>query len=141
MSDQCSECGANKETSAFEYRKAVRAIAEEIRESIMSGELEADDVNDRLHEEIDGSWWAIYTHAAIAVLTHSSNDGAYIEEYGIEGVADGGMLNWSLLAFAAMEADVREELDVDTWIEERDAAKEGEKDMEGGVTSEQSVTS
>jgi hypothetical protein len=82
-----------------------------------------------IHETVDGHEFVIYTAKAQSVLAISANDGAYIENYGTEGVVCDGGLNWSGLAYAAMEADLFEALgdlddfDVNDPNPERDAAR------------------
>lgn len=85
-------------------------IVEEAKERHKdSGEDIHELISEILHETIDGHEWIIYTYYAQQVVQHSPNDAA-IEEYGMESVIKDGTLNWSLLAFCAMEADVREAL-------------------------------
>lgn len=64
-----------------------------------------------LHETLDGHEWVIYTHKAKQVLAHSSHEDYVAENFGTDGILDGGSINWSLLAYGAMMGDC---LDVDT---------------------------
>jgi hypothetical protein len=58
------------------YYATVRAIAAEI------AELPEDDQYDRLHEEVDGSAWIIYTYAQRQLLRHTDNEDAVEDVYG-----------------------------------------------------------
>ena len=93
-----------------EYMADVRRIAEDALAEFPRCEAEAEewkaeeDRREYVHTSVDGSWWVIYTYAAQAVAMCSENDGAF-EEMGISPVED-GMINWSLIAYCAMEADV-----------------------------------
>lgn len=60
------------------------------------------------HETIEGHSWVIYTYMARQVLVHSRNDGYAVEEWGADGIVEDGVLNWSLLAYGALLADVQE---------------------------------
>lgn len=52
----------------------------------------------------------IYTGQALDTLLWCSNQDAYTDEYGAEGVVEkGGGVNWSLLAYAALLEDVRDQ--------------------------------
>lgn len=94
-----------------EYYQSTRSYAEEIEAAIRDGEISTRDAfEERLHAEIDGSQWIIYTHLNFQVLLCSSHYDAYMEEYG-QVPADGDDLKWSALAFAAFEQDVREFID------------------------------
>ena len=96
------------------YYSDVRDYAREIVQSVKDGEIsDRDELYTRVSETVDGTQWVIYTHKAMAVLMASDNDGAYLDEYGAEGLIDGGALNWSRMAFAAMERDMFEQLDAE----------------------------
>lgn len=90
-----------------EYANECRAIADNIVEECAGDE---EQINDRLHETIDSHQWIIYTYYNLQVLTHSRNDGAYFDEFGALQ-ADGFSDAMAKMAFAALEADVHEELD------------------------------
>lgn len=111
------------------YWSAVRAMAEDVtneaKDNVRDG-MDADEaVSERLHEAVDGSAWVIYTANALEVLRYGTNHDAYTEEFG-EPPTIGGDLNWSALAFATMEQDVRELIDVDAIRSAADAAEGGE---------------
>jgi hypothetical protein len=102
-----------------EYQDGVKEIADNIREAIKSGELEKGDVDDRLHEDIDGHGFVIYTAKAQCVVMHSKHADLLFEEGSIEAK------DWNDLftrgAYYAMCQDVRDELgDVDDIGEEED---------------------
>lgn len=102
--------------SEREYRDEVRSIAEEAVSEARSGafgsgEEAREAFSERLWETLDGHCFVIYTAKAQAVLCHSDNDGAAVEQYGGDGLVKDGALNWSLMAYCAMEADVTEALD------------------------------
>ena len=98
-----------------EYRERVSLIADDVidearreyADGVSSSDL-ADAVDTHLHESVDGDEWIIYTQKAQLVLLVSDNDVAWTE-YGMEAMAGDGM-EWSRMAFAAMEADVMDEL-------------------------------
>lgn len=95
-----------------EYYSDLRDIAREIKLAIEDGEIEdRDSLLERVHETCDGNQWVIYTQNAQVVLLVSSNDGAYGDEYGPEGMVSDGSIEWSRLAYAAMERDLMEQLD------------------------------
>ena len=86
-----------------EYWDEVAELAETVTEEARDDEREIYEV---LHETIDSHQFVIYTRQAQEVLAISPNDGAYIDNYGSQGMTENGALNWSALAFTAMEADV-----------------------------------
>lgn len=85
------------------YRESYRSIAETAIEEA----TDEDDFSDRLHEMVDSSWWITYTWPAPAVLMVSDNADAYAEAHGSEGMIKDGSIQWSRLAYWAMEADAR----------------------------------
>ncbi|MGH7176488.1 MAG: hypothetical protein ACREJC_03820 [Tepidisphaeraceae bacterium] len=99
-----------------EYRQELRSLANEAREEARSGdhgtgEQAREWLMEWVDETIDGHQFVINTAQAQALLAISSNDGAYVENYGTDGVVRDGCLNWGALAYAAMEADLMEEMD------------------------------
>jgi len=108
------------EITAHEYHADVRSMAEEIGLSIRAGDVDEDEASDRVHMDVDGSCWVIYTFRATKVCEYSDNDAAYFEDFGaLENVTC-----WSdvvtPLAYAAMRRDVEEALS--TWLEENPAS-------------------
>ncbi len=96
-----------------EYYQGVRSIAQELARCAKDNEIrDQDGWEQAIHEEIDGSYWVIYTHANFQVLMCSDNHDAYSEEYG-EPAVSGDSINWAALAFAAMERDVRQQIDAE----------------------------
>lgn len=94
-----------------DYHADVRGVADDFAEAAKGGEFaDDDDASTWLHETIDGHRRVFVTALAQECLRFSPNDGAYIDEFGAEGAASDGGLNWSALAFSAFEADIREEL-------------------------------
>ncbi len=91
-----------------DYLRDVRTIAQEIWDE-HRGDDEA--ISQAVHENVDGSFWVIYTYAAQAVCLISDNDGA-IEDNDASLAFSDGAINWSVIAYYAMEADVNDYLDV-----------------------------
>jgi hypothetical protein len=119
-----------QETGYSDYRSGVEAIASSVIERARAGE----DPYDVLHEEVEGSWWIIYTHAAIAVLAHSRNDDEIFEQRGSDALTGCNSMAevYALAAYYALQADVLAELhddgydlsDPDTFaVPEDDAAE------------------
>lgn len=118
------------------YTRRVDAMALDLLQRILAGEVS--DLNDTLHEDVDGTDIVIYTYKASAALMASSNDGAMLEETGEAGTTE-------QQAYFALVADVREELsrlvdsppdgmtmpegfdldDDSTWAVEADESEEG----------------
>ena len=113
-----------------DYWATVRAMAEELdseaRELLRSGESDdsvAETMSERLHESVDGSALVIYTASNFDVLRYSDNSDAWTDIYGDDLPKDNA---FAVLAFCALEADVRETMsDVDDlrteWQEEVEA--------------------
>ena len=99
------------------YFATVEAIVEEAREA----EEEGGDVEEFIHESVDGSEWIIYTHKAMKVLQYSDNDNALFDEVGVEGLK--GVRSFSdvvtRLAYFAMVQDVYDRLNVKDYDEDR----------------------
>lgn len=81
------------------YLAEVRAIAKEV---LAESDPEARD--SLILESVDSNEWVIYTFRAQLVLALSENADEWYG-LGIEPASD-GVINWSQLAYAAMEADV-----------------------------------
>ncbi len=99
-----------------DYRRWVKQAAEEILqenpETKEQGELE-----DAVHEVVDGSYWTTYTYASLLAIIATDNDDAFIEDYGADALVardrDGDLLPpqvYARLAYGALEVDLREEL-------------------------------
>jgi hypothetical protein len=98
-----------------EYRAEIRSLAEEAITEARSGDHGIGErcrewLLEWVHETLDGHQFVIYTAQAQAVVAISDNDGAYVENYGADGLVKDGSLNWSALAYAAMEADLMDYL-------------------------------
>ena len=110
-----------------EYYGGVRGITEDLKARVASGEIASEDaLNDAVHQEVDGSYWVIYTHANFQVLLCSDHHDASFEEYGEVPLATDGNVNWAALAFAALERDVRDQMDAEDVrvVEERRRVRE-----------------
>jgi hypothetical protein len=119
-----------------EYFDTVRGIVEDLQRAIKDKEISSEDeAQDWLHETIDGHHDVIYTYAAQQVVLHSDHSGAYVEEYGTDGIVANGDINWSVLAYAALLADVRDAIgsELQDWIDETQGASTNDDDTEGGV--------
>jgi hypothetical protein len=109
-----------------EYYGVVRGIVEDLKARVAAGEIASEDaLNDAVHQEVDGSYWVIYTHANFQVLLCSDHHDAYFEEYGEAPIVDGD-INWAALAFATLERDVRDQMGAEgvEIVEERRQARE-----------------
>ena len=95
---------SDSETSYREYWDAVDRTAADIAARVKDGE----DMSDALFEEIDGSWWITYYHAARAVMQHTENDDACFLEMGDDACDGIGSFDGIVTrcAFYAMCADV-----------------------------------
>jgi hypothetical protein len=101
--------GSEIEDSERAYMESVDSMAREVLDAVRD---EGADEHDALWERIDGSWWIIYTHAQIKVLSYSRNDDAMWEETGSGPVdCDSAGAVYTQLAFWAMRADVMEAID------------------------------
>jgi hypothetical protein len=92
-----------------EYYQGVRGIARSVAARIKEGE----EPGDVIHEEVDGSYWVIYTHANFQVLMCSDHHDAYSEDFG-EPPVEGDSINWAALAYATMARDVNEQVDAES---------------------------
>jgi len=90
-----------------EYWADVRGVAEDLKERLAKGEFsDRDEFIEALDQDVDGHQRIIYARQAQECLLFSDNDGAYIDEFGAEGVVEDGSLMWSRLAYAAFRADI-----------------------------------
>jgi hypothetical protein len=96
------------------YHNEIRSLAEDFKRRVEAGEFETrEDMLDDLHATIDGHHDVIYTACAMDVVCVSDSSGAYAEEFGSEGMVEGGDIQWSRLAFAAMYRDLCDQLDAE----------------------------
>jgi len=87
-------------------------IEREARERAKAGETDLREwLLEYIHETVDGCQRVIYTGLAIETLLFSSNDSAYADDFGTEGMVKDGAVNYSALAYCAVERDVIEELE------------------------------
>lgn len=89
-----------------DVKSTAESILDEYKDNLDADELpdrDAENFNEMLHENVDGSSWIIYDSKAADVLKYSDNDNAFDREHGGEGTTN-------VRAFYAMEADVRDEL-------------------------------
>ena len=106
--------------AARAYHATVEGIVEDLKRAIADKEITSEEeAHDWLHETIDGHHDVIYTSCAMEVVRQSRNDGAYFEQFGDEGAVKDGAINWSALAYCALEADVQEAIggELEQWIE------------------------
>ena len=89
----------------YEYKTEVQDLARQIRDEAREDDRDVDDV---LHETVDGHAWVIYTYRAVEVMQHASNPDAY-QDLGID--ASGGWSQFvSQAAYCALAEDVRDAL-------------------------------
>lgn len=91
-------------------RDLAEAVKDDVRERVKGGDDIDEAVSESLHEHADSSAWVIYTRQNFDVLRYSENEDAAVDEFGAEGIASRDGINWALLAFCALQADVREQL-------------------------------
>ena len=101
-----------------EYYSGVRSIAQDIIERARAGDFprREDELNDALHQSVEGSYWVIYTHANFQVLLCSDHHDAYSEDFGQPPVS-GNDIDWAALAYAAMMRDVQEQIETEGGVE------------------------
>lgn len=87
-----------------DYWRAVRSLAEFVANSVREGR----ELDEALHETVDGSQWVIYTRRNFDVLRYCSNHDAYTDETGEPPTTDGKEVNWAALAYCALLEDVRD---------------------------------
>jgi hypothetical protein len=94
-----------------DYYQEVASVADDLLQALKNGEVtDREGALDWLHETLDSHRRVIYTAQAMEVVLVSDNDGAYDDNYGAEGIVEDGQIQWSRLAYAAMEADVFDNL-------------------------------
>lgn len=94
-----------------ECHQTIADIVEDLKRAIKDKEVtDREQAMDWLHDTIDGHHDVIYTYAAMEVCRQSKNDQAYFDQMGSEGAVDESGIQWSRLAYCAMEADVLEEI-------------------------------
>ena len=103
-----------------EYWTEVESIADTIAcETMADNDNDRDaaeeEINERLHETIDGHQWVIYYSYNLDVIKHSDNDEYYSDNFGAESLAeslDSGGLDMlhCHIAFWALYADVQDKI-------------------------------
>lgn len=95
-----------------DYYSEVRAMADDLVSRVKSRDIEDRDAFlDAMHQDIDGHERIIYTFKARLVCLVSENESAYVDNYGADGLVKNGAIQWEVIAYAAMEADVFRALD------------------------------
>jgi hypothetical protein len=112
-----------------EYWQHVRDLGESIVGECRKGEIaDTKALCERIHEDCDGDSWVIYTAKAMDVLRYSDNSGRYAEEYGTDGLTEGGDIAWSRLAYAALEGDLMERIGADLDVNDPESWKPEEEE-------------
>jgi hypothetical protein len=95
-----------------DYFDDVRGVAEDLKERLAEGEFsDRDDFTQAIDEAVDGHGRIVYTGQALECLRYSENDGAYADEFGEDGIVEGGSIMWSRLAYSAFRANIIERLE------------------------------
>lgn len=90
------------------YYKGVRALADAVIDAVKNGEIKNEEELDQyVHESVDGHAFVIYTFKAKAALLASDYEDAYDTEMGDEG----GPYDPSVRAYFALRADVMEQIE------------------------------
>lgn len=122
-----------------DYYEDVQGVVDGLHEAIMSGELETEeDAETWLHETVDGHGRVIYTGQAIECLRYcsSGNENAYTDQTSGPATDDSGCINWSILAYYAFLADIRADLDISDWLEEKEEADAEDEENDGDEDNE-----
>ena len=120
-----------------EYRQEIRDLAAEVMRETRSGdhgtgEQAREWLLEWVPETLDGHAFVIYTAQAQAVLAISENDSAMVDNYGSDGLVTDGGLNWSAMAYCAMEADLMDYLSRQDDFDVNDPNPERDEDDEEG---------
>jgi hypothetical protein len=94
----------------MDYYNDCRSVAQDLAQRMKDGEV--DDFSQSLNEAIDSTQRITYTFQAKLGLILSDNGDAYVDDFGTEGIVEGGNIMWERMAFVAMERDVIKELEV-----------------------------
>lgn len=94
----------------MDYYNDCRSVAQDLAQRMKDGEV--DDFHDALHQAVDSTQRIMYTFQAKLGLILSDNGDAYVDEFGTDGIVEGGNIMWERMAFVAMQQDVIKELDV-----------------------------
>jgi hypothetical protein len=91
-----------------EYWAEVSSLCDDFAEEMEN--YDRDDWMQYVHETLDGHSFCIYTDESQDVMRHSVNSGRAAEDFGGDAVVQDGQMNWGMMAFCALEADVYEEM-------------------------------
>jgi len=94
-----------------DYWQDVRGLGDELieeaRTKYKDGETDLREwFIEQVEQSVDGHQRAIYTGLAIETVLYSDHDGAYVDDFGTDGLVEDGQINWHKLAWAALRADV-----------------------------------
>lgn len=89
LTDTNPEGGKIGGDTEFSYWKSVRSTAKSIDDDIRSGDLDPEELVERLDEAADASHWVTYTHANLATMVFSPN---WLQ---IDVAADDGIVEFS----------------------------------------------
>jgi hypothetical protein len=95
-----------------EYWHSIRSSAEGLADEIRKGDLAPEDVDDRLHEDADGSYWTIYTHAHYKAIMCSDHDPWEDVRDAGEALSLDGQPT-AILAYHCVRHDTREQLEAE----------------------------
>jgi hypothetical protein len=98
-----------------EYWSSIRGSAKALADEIRKGDLAPEDVEDRLHEDADGSYWTIYTHANYRAVMCSDHD-PWEDVADAGQTLDSGAANGqpcAIIAYYCVRHDTREQLEAE----------------------------
>jgi len=107
-----------------DYYKDVSGVVDSLHEAIINGELDSEEeAQDWLHETVDSHSRVIHIGKALECLYYCSanNKDAYADFIGVVPINEDGGVNWSILAYWAFLADIREDsqFDIAGWFKEK----------------------
>jgi hypothetical protein len=109
-----------------EYWHSIRSNAKGLADEIRKGDLAPEDVNDRLHEDADGSYWTIYTRANYrAIMCSDESPFALAEDAGVS-CDPSDVETLSRLAYLVVKHDTREQLEAELGCAPEDWTAESE---------------
>ena len=110
-----------------DYYQSVRSVAHDLASEVKNGSITSqDEWETAINQAVDGTEWVIYTQKHFQVLFCSDNHNAYVENYG-QAPVEGDDINWAALAFAALEADVRQQIEAEGLEPNWDELREGSR--------------
>lgn len=125
-----------------DYYRDVRGLAESIKADVLDGSIKDwDALTERVHEDVDGNQRVIYTHQAKEAVILSDNGEAMLDDFGPEEIVKGDSINWSGMAFFAMQQDVwellsAEGIDQDYWDNLEEEEDDEDKDVDEAAGAE-----